>query len=548
MARRLRWEFVDTDTEIEALAGKSVPDIFSQDGEGRFREIERQVITGIGQRDKVVIATGGGAVLDPQNREAMSKGGVVVCLEARPQTIYRRLQSDAQRQKDAVVRPLLRGPDPLGRIEKLKEWRQPYYAMADWTVHTDALSQEEVVEEVLNGWRYSLRRFSSGEEASIFPPVSSRRYEADAPYCDPVGASFVVRTSSQTYPVYAGWGILKELGNFFKQARLGECAVIISDDVVFSHHGKTAVQTLKNAGISVFSFVVPQGEKSKTLEAASQIYDWLVEHRVERGCAIVALGGGMVGDLAGFVAATFLRGLPFVQAPTSLLAMVDAAIGGKVAVNHPKGKNLVGAFYQPSLVVMDVETLTTLPPRELTSGWAEVIKHAMILDPGLFAILEENSDALTHLERGIATEVVQRSAALKAKVVEEDEKETTGRRTILNYGHTIAHGLETATDYADLLHGEAVAIGMMGATMISQRMGLIPREVVEAQRRLLEKFGLPTSRPAANIEAVSRAIELDKKVKSKAVRWVLLKAVGETTIRSDVPQEIVRDTLLALTR
>jgi 3-dehydroquinate synthase len=249
-----------------------------------------------------------------------------------------------------------------------------------------------------------------------------------------------------------------------------------------------------------------------------------VNFHAERNDCIVALGGGMVGDLAGFVAANFLRGLPLVQVSTSLTSMVDAAIGGKVAVNHPRAKNLIGAFYQPRLVLADTETLTTLHRRELVSGCAEVVKHAMIRDPRLLEYLEERAEGLLMLDKAITSEVVSRSAAIKARIVSEDEKEQ-GIRVILNYGHTIGHGLEAATNYERFLHGEAVSIGMMGAAMISRQVGLLFQEVVDRQKALLERFGLPTTCSGIDIESLLKAMELDKKVVGKKVRWVLLSGV-----------------------
>ena len=246
----------------------------------------------------------------------------------------------------------------------------------------------------------------------------------------------------------------------------------------------------------------------------------------------------MVGDLAGFVAATFLRGLPLVQVPTSLIAMADAAIGGKVAVNHPRAKNLIGAFYQPSLVIADVSTLTTLPERELVSGWAEVIKHGFILDGEFVHFLQAHVSELLSLEAAPTIEAIQRSAMLKATVVGEDEKEQE-RRMILNYGHTIAHGLEAATGYERLLHGEAVAIGMMGAAMLSERLGLISHDIVARQAQLLEGFGLPTYCSDVDRDEVVQAMALDKKVRERAIKWVLLEGIGQTAIRDDVPQEYV---------
>jgi 3-dehydroquinate synthetase len=244
------------------------------------------------------------------------------------------------------------------------------------------------------------------------------------------------------------------------------------------------------------------------------------------------------------VAATYARGLPLVHVPTSLLAMVDAAIGGKVAVNLPQAKNMVGTFYQPKAVVCDVSTLRTLPRRELVSGWAEAIKHALIADGLLLERFETQAEAALALEPTVATALIARSVAIKAEVVGEDEREETGRRTILNYGHTVGHALESAGEYTSFLHGEAVAVGMMAAAEIGQRMGVTPPELVQRQRRLLERFGLPTRASGVPVEAVRRAMALDKKVRAGSLRWVLLEDVGRPIIRSDVPPAVV-DAVLA---
>ena len=239
---------------------------------------------------------------------------------------------------------------------------------------------------------------------------------------------------------------------------------------------------------------MPAGERSKSEDALTRIYDWMVEQRLERGSTVVALGGGVAGDLAGYAAATFLRGVPLVHVPTSLLAMTDSAIGGKVAINHPRAKNLIGAFYQPRLVLSDVETLTTLPARELASGWAETIKHGMIMDPELLDVLEGDLEKVLALDPEMTTEIVKRSSGLKGKVVSGDEKEA-GWRIILNFGHTIGHALEAATEYGTLLHGEAVSIGAVGAARLSREHAGLGDEVVDRLTGLLKRFG------AANVDA-----------------------------------------------
>ena len=357
----------------------------------------------------------------------------------------------------------------------------------------------------------------------------------------------MVTTATESYPVFVGWGFLEELGRRMRNAGLWGMAHIVSDDGVFPLYGARVTRILEDAGFEVDSLVVPQGERSKSFETAVKIYDWLVDCRAERGDNIVALGGGVVGDLAGFVAATFLRGLPLVHVPTSLIAMVDSSIGGKVAVNHPRGKNLIGAFYQPRLVVADTQALTTLPRRELVSGWAEVVKHAMIRDPKLLELLEPQVEGLLALEKVITDEVVARNAAIKARIVSEDEKER-GIRVILNYGHTIAHGLEAATNYERFLHGEAVSIGMMGAAIISSDIGLLPPEVVERQEALLKRFGLPTTFSAVNIQHLLQATELDKKVRGKRIRWVLLRGIVQPVVRDDISRETAVSVIRKLQR
>jgi len=536
VARRLNWDFLDTDDEIVKQTRKPIAEIFRRDGESKFRELERETIRKACQQRQTVIAIGGGAIVDPQNYELLAKDGLIVCLEAKPETIYERLFQEAVYSPETEVRPLLATDNPLERIGQLKASRQPSYDKADWAIHTDRLSVSEVAEEVIRAWRL-LRR------PDFIGVPRNDKEKAQSGIAKDIAC--LVETATQSYPVFVGYGLLDKLGEKMRQAALSGTATIISDKNVFSLYGSKVVGILKDAGFVVNSFVVPPGEETKNMDYAIKIYDFLVGHRAERDDVIIALGGGMVGDLAGFVAATFLRGMFWIQVPTSLIAMVDASIGGKVGINHPEGKNLIGAFYQPTLVLADPQALTTLPQRELVSGWAEVSKHGIILDKEFFEFLETNVNRLTKLEPEALTRAVARSAAIKAQVVNQDEKEREGKRTMLNYGHTIAHGLEAATQYKCFLHGEAVAIGMMGAAKLSQRLGLLPSVIVERQRALLQKFGLPTSLPAMrsnlklSLAGVTRAMELDKKMKGKAIRWVLLQDIGRTVIRSDVPQKEV---------
>ena len=544
-AARLGWQAVDTDDLIVQRARKPIPDIFAQDGEEAFRRLERDILAEACRQPRAVIGVGGGANVSAENRRIMADGGFVVCLEARPETILQRLRPQFERDPDA--RPMLAGPDPLARIRQLKALRAPFYALADYTVHTDGFSLERVATEIVRAWR-QLSVAALAAEGRIAALTAAPAAGATAtPYRPPADATCVVQTASAAYPVFVSWGALPDLGNRLAQAGLTGRAFLIADATVHARWGPAAEEALRAAGFGVAAYSVPAGEASKSLETAAAIYDWLVAQRAERGEAIVALGGGMVCDLAGFVAATFARGLPLVHVPTSLLAMVDAAVGGKVAVDHRQAKNLIGAFYQPRLVLADVCVLQTLALRELTAGWAEVIKHALIMDEEFLRLLEDNAEAAQRLDPEVAEQIIGRSVALKAAVVSEDEREETGRRTILNYGHTIGHGLETAADYAGLLHGEAVAVGMSGAARIAVRLGILASAVAQRQDTLLARFGLPLRAPGTDAQKVLSAMALDKKVKGGAVRWVLLEDIGRPVIRHDVPPPRVEEVVADLT-
>lgn len=530
-ARLLGWAFMDTDLEVERRAGKSVAAIFAENGEAAFRSLEAEALREACAERDTVIATGGGAFIDPSNRELMLRSGLVVALEATPETIGERLHhgggnGHGRANRPPAERPLLRGTDPLEQVRGLKASRQADYAHAHWTVHTTGLTVAEAAQEVVRAWSLLRERGAVGGDGT-------RSTEAAAEL------AATVHSSSGACPVYVGPGLLERMGELCRAAGLTTTAYLISDPAVSFRHGRRAQLSLEGAGIPVHTLTLPPGETTKGMEALSGCYGWLADRRAERGHFIVALGGGVIGDLAGLVAATFNRGMPFVQAPTSLAAMVDASIGGKTAINLPHGKNLVGAFHQPRLVVADMDTLSTLPPRELTSGWAEAIKHGLILDAALLETFEERAEEIARLEQPVATDVVRRSVAIKAGIVTQDERETLGLRMLLNYGHTVGHALEAATEYGRLLHGEAVAIGMAAAARISRGMGLLDAATVERQDRLLARFGLPTRFPDADRDAVRRAMLTDKKTADGSVRWVLLEGVGRAVVRGDVPPEVV---------
>ena len=354
-----------------------------------------------------------------------------------------------------------------------------------------------------------------------------------------------VTARSGAYDVVCRWGALDDLGKLMRDAGLSGSAFVIADEAVATIFAERAITSLVGAGFDADMFTFPAGEASKSLETVSAAYDWLLDAPAERGSPIVALGGGVAGDTGGFVAATYLRGVPLVQAPTSLLSMVDASIGGKVGVDHPRGKNLLGAFYPPALVVQDPSVLVSLPPRALREGFAEVIKHGLIMDPPMLEVLECESERLLAVEPELMTDLVARNAALKAGVVSEDEREG-GRRTILNYGHTVGHAIEAVTGYGSVLHGEAISIGMMAAARIGERVGVTPPAVAERQASLFERYGLPLRMPGLDPGDVIEATSRDKKVASGRLRWVLLEDFGQPVVRDDVPREVVREVLREL--
>jgi 3-dehydroquinate synthase len=537
VAKQLGWGFVDTDDVVEKAAGKRILQIFADDGEMAFRDLESEALREVCSREKTVIATGGGAILRAENRRLLAESGVIVCLEVRPETIFRRLNERADTKP--LDRPLLASGDPLERIRELKSARAHLYALCDWSVHTDGLAIEEVAAEVARAYEeHAAELFSAAGRVDAIATT-----QATVPpgtlHIVPKDGACVVRTSSRAYPVFTGWGNLGELGKRLREADLTRFAYVISDETVWHHLGDEVEKSLRSAEIDFDVYTVPPGERSKSLENASDIYDWLIEHRAERGHAVVAIGGGVVTDLGGYVAATFARGLPLVHVPTSTLGMVDAAIGGKVAVNHPHAKNMIGMFHQPRFVLEDVATLRTLPAREIKSGFAEAIKHGLIADADYLDFLERNAEAVLKIERDATVEAVRRSVAIKAEVVGEDEFETTGQRSTLNYGHTLAHAIESTTGYTRFRHGEADGIGMMAAASMAVRMGLLASEVMERQRRILERYGLPTHADGLDRERLLAAVALDKKVQGKKVRWILLEDVGRTVIRDDVPPEVV---------
>jgi 3-dehydroquinate synthase len=348
-----------------------------------------------------------------------------------------------------------------------------------------------------------------------------------------------VSLGDRSYPIYVGDGILSRAGDFLQRAGLRGKVAVITNPTVAQLYLDPIHESLSGAGFDVTPVLVPDGEQHKDLRSLSVIYDRLIAERFERRSCVLALGGGVVGDLAGFAAATFLRGIAYVQVPTTLLAQVDSSVGGKTGVNHQEGKNLVGAFYQPRLVLVDVAVLQSLPRREFIAGLAEVIKYGVIDDPALFQLLEEKIAKLASLDRALLAQVIATSCAIKAKVVEQDEREND-YRAVLNFGHTVGHALEAATHYQKYLHGEAVAIGMIQAAAISVQQGFCDQRSLERIRKLIKKAGLPMEIPReVSMQDLIQGMEVDKKSAGGKIKFVICTGIGTTRFQALSPGEIL---------
>ncbi len=349
-----------------------------------------------------------------------------------------------------------------------------------------------------------------------------------------------VELGDRSYDIHVAPGLLAQCGQFCRDLKLGHRCLMISDANVAPLYGHIVRESLREAGFMPHVFVVPAGETSKSQATLSLAYDEALLHGMDRKSFVVALGGGVVGDLAGYAAATFLRGIPFVQIPTTLMAMVDSSVGGKTGINLPQGKNLIGAFHQPSAVIADLSAFTTLPDREYISGLAEVVKYGVIQDADFFASLEKNADRILAREPETLAQVVARCCECKAEVVRLDERES-GLRAILNFGHTLAHAIEQAAGYGKFLHGEAVAIGMAYAAALSVSVAGLSNEAAERIIRLLEKFGLPAAVSGLNWSAVRRAMKTDKKNAGGTVRFVLAREIGRAEPGIEVSEELLEE-------
>ncbi len=351
-----------------------------------------------------------------------------------------------------------------------------------------------------------------------------------------------VNLGARSYDILIGAGILDQIGSVLSKVANGMRAIIVTNPKIDGLYGDKTRQNLTQAGFQVETIQIPDGEEHKSLASADKAYDYLMEFNCDRNTILIALGGGVIGDLTGFVASTFMRGVPFVQIPTTLLAQVDSSVGGKTAVNHPRGKNMIGAFYQPKVVLIDLETLSTLPADEFRAGLAEVVKYGVIADPELFDYLDQNAEKILKLDLECLSRIIETSCAIKAQVVESDERENR-RRMILNFGHTFGHAVEALTKYVQYKHGEAVAIGMAFAARLSCEMDKCPSSVGKRVEGLLKKLNLPVKSPNLKPNEIVESMYHDKKTTAKKIKFILSKKIGEVEIIDEVPEAILKKSL-----
>lgn len=355
-----------------------------------------------------------------------------------------------------------------------------------------------------------------------------------------------IKERKEGYDIFIAANIVNSLPEYISKVYQGKKIFLVSDQNVMNIYGEKIKKLLADADYKVTTYIVPAGEGSKSMEFLIKGYDLMLKEGFRRDNLLLAFGGGVVGDLAGFMAATFMRGIPFVQIPTTLLAQVDSSVGGKTAVNHPTGKNLIGSFYQPDLVLIDPILLATLPMRELKTGLAEVIKHGFIADIELMEFLKNKKEAILNYQVEPLSNIIHSSCLIKSKIVSQDEKEK-GKRALLNYGHTIAHALEAVTEYRKYNHGEAVAVGMIGAAEISYHLGLIESSELDYIRDLIKDYGLPLSfQYGEDKNQVYERLYYDKKIKNNKIRWILLQELGEAYIAEDISNNTIKKVLEGL--
>jgi len=505
LSRRLGYEFIDTDDLIEERERMPISLIFKKKGEEYFRKVERETVKEVSKRSDVVIATGGGVIKNPDNVNDLRRDGIIIWLKASPEIIMKRVMLEGGK------RPLLEVDEPLKEIKRLLSERLKFYEQADTWIDTDYITPGETAQEIV---------------------------ERLGMYSEKVR---VLLDQGRSYDIVIGNKLIDKTGLLIKQFRPSMVG-IVSNETIFPIYKDLILNALKSQGFTPEVIVIPDGEEYKDMMWAYHIHGELLKAKFDRRSLLLAFGGGVVGDITGFVASTFMRGIRYVQIPTTLLAQVDSSVGGKTGVNHSLGKNMIGTFYQPSLVIIDIDVLRTLPRREFFAGMAEVIKYGVIADRELFNSLKDKRQEIISLGDELIR-IITRSCEIKADVVSKDERES-GLRAILNFGHTIGHALETVTGYKRFLHGEAVGIGMCVAAGIAVKMNMLNKQEARLIEEMVSLYNLPNRIPSdIDVNAIMEAMEIDKKAQFGKLRLVLPETIGRVNIVEDVDRDLIRDTL-----
>ena len=531
LARKLNKRFIDSDHEIEARTGASIPLIFEIEGEESFRQREAEVIRDLTAQQDIVLATGGGAILNAESRALLKSRGTVVYLRASVNSILQRTSHDKNR-------PLLQTADPRKRIEELARQREPYYReVAHIVVDTGRPNVQWLMQNIL-----SQLALAESDPVGDSPKsgLDNLPKKPNSKMQQTSHITLSVDLGDRTYPIEIGQSLLSNAG-LAAQHIAGERVAIVTNTIVAPLYLEVLTRTLSNAGKKVTSIILPDGEEQKNWGNLMRIFDVLLAEKCDRKTTLIALGGGVIGDTTGFAAATYMRGVPFIHVPTTLLAQVDSSVGGKTGINHPLGKNMIGAFYQPQAVLADTSTLDTLPLRELSAGLAEVIKHGAIIDADFFAWIESNIERLISKDSEAIAYAIQRSCEIKADVVRKDERES-GLRAILNFGHTFGHAIEAGLGYGKWLHGEAVGCGMVMAANLSHRMGFIDLQTKDRMRALVRAAGLPVDAPNLGTQRWLELMEVDKKNEGGQIKFILMRPLGSPVITT-VPAEHLVATL-----
>ncbi|PTQ78390.1 3-dehydroquinate synthase [Nitrosomonas oligotropha] len=523
LASSLDKEFVDSDHEIQERTGVKIPVIFEIEGEAGFRKRESEALLELSQKRNIILATGGGAILNPENRQLLKRSGIVIYLRASVNDLYRRTRHDKNR-------PLLQTQNLYARLNELYVQRDALYReTAHVIIDSGKQGVRFLVQKLINKLiSIDFDTIMQGDQNNIMQTIT---------------VDFTPSAEKRSYPIHIGHGILQHVDlivSCLPQKRVA----IVSNSTIAPLYLEKLQTALEKQGVRTMPIILPDGETHKNWETLNIIFDALLKNHCERNTTILALGGGVVGDLTGFAAATYLRGVPFIQIPTTLLAQVDSSVGGKTGINHPLGKNMIGAFYQPLMVLADSATLNTLPDRELRAGLAEVIKYGLIRDPAFFDWLEQNMHRLLARDPVTLNEAIQRSCENKAEIVAADEKEK-GIRALLNLGHTFGHAIENGMGYGVWLHGEAVAAGTVMAAELSRRMKLIGEADVQRIRKIFIQAGLPVVAPEMPAEKYLELMLLDKKVESGKTRFIVLNRIGEAVMRADITPAVLNETILA---